>query len=55
MKSKKIEKGLDSVKFSQKVRKENFYNELREAVNEVNLIEAGKKKGRDAKEFLKSL
>ncbi len=35
--------------------KAHFISELKEAINEVNKIKAGKKKGRPAKEFLSEL
>ncbi len=44
------------VKVKQKrSKKEKFLDELKEAVEELNLIKAGKKKGQDAREFLKKL
>ena len=36
-------------------KKEKLIREIEEAVEEMILIKAGKKKGRDAKEFLKEL
>jgi hypothetical protein len=36
-------------------KKERFLKELEEAVEELNQIKAGKKKGQDAREFLKEL
>lgn len=38
-----------------KSKKEKFLSELKEAVEELNLIKSGKKQGRDARELIKEL
>ena len=50
---------LESINFVKvkkvKSKKERFLRELKEAVEELNLIKAGKKQARDADEFFKEL
>lgn len=51
-----IVENIPFVKVKRKqTKKEKFLDELKEAVEELNQIKAGKKKGQDAREFLKEL